>query len=274
MCSDVNRHPLGFHLQRRQSFGQRNEGSIRTGDDTKSRCVDRSHIEVARHIYTQVRFGHGHGEHATRSNGVEKLAAQKDKPNAIFKAHHPRQGGGSVFTHRMADQGSRRDTPTFIKLCQRVFGNHDEGQLHRGLFQHFIGSLLMPFSGQPQVSDGVIQLRLQDSKPFVHPVRKNRFGLIQIAGHAGILGATAGKHKDDLRSLTQEIMVKHAARVSAFQKGSSLLMAFGHDHPALFKSTTAFFQGVGHICQRLLRMGTQIGGKAGGLAIKCCLGAG
>ena len=75
--------------------------------------------------------------------------AQQDKADAIFKAHDPGKGGGGVFAHGMADQCRRGDAPAFIKLSQREFGDHDQGQLHRGLFQDLIGRSLGALFGQP-----------------------------------------------------------------------------------------------------------------------------
>ena len=53
-------------------------------------------------------------------------------------------------------------------------------------------------------------------------------------------------------------MAEHPARITAVQQFRRLLVAVGHNHPALFKGATAFFKRIGHISKRLFRMVAQM----------------
>ncbi len=274
MGGDVDRDPLRLdlihHQPRRQSVKRR----IRARDHAKPRRIDRGHIEIIGPVAPQIRLGQRHGKHPPRRHAVEKPAAEQDKTDAILETHHARQSGGGVLAHRMADQRGGGDAPAFIKLRQREFGDHNQRQLHRGLFQRLIRRLFGALLGQPERADVVIQLRLQHREAPVHPVAEDRLGLVKIAGHAGKLRAATGEHEDHFGVVAQMVMVEDKARIGAFQQARRLIMAFRHDDPALLEGAAALFQGPGDIGQLLVRMGAQMGGQSQSLALQRSFRAG
>ena len=107
-------------------------------------------------------------------------------------------------------------------------------------------------------------------EPPVHPLGKDRFGLIKVAGHTGILRAAAGEHEDDLRIGAEMVVGKDTAAVACLQQCCGLLMAFGHQNTTFVETATALFEGEGHIRQRLLGMRAQMGGKGSTVGVQGC----
>ena len=102
----------------------------------------------------------------------------------------------------------------------------------------------------------------------VHPFGKDRFGLVEIARHPGILRAAAGEHEDDLRVGSQSLVGKDAAGIGGLQQARGLFVGFGDDNAPLVEGAAAFLQREGHIGQRLVGSRAQMRGKCGGIGVK------
>ena len=141
------------------------------------------------------------------------------------------------------------------------------------MLQLFLGRGAALRFRQPERADIVIQLRLKVIEAAIHPVGKDRLGLVQIARHVRVLRAAAGKHEDKFGVFAQQIVGKDPAGVAAFKKISRLVMAFGNQNPAFFEPLAAVFQCMGHIGQRLFGMGAQMGGQRPGIRLQRRFGA-
>ena len=119
-----------------------------------------------------------HAEHPAFVNGIKELPAQMHQPDAILEAHHPGEASGGILAHRMADEGGGPHPPALPQLRQRVFGDHDQRQLHRGRGEPRGRRFHIGGVGQPQRADVVIEFGREDIEPAIHPVGEDRFGLV------------------------------------------------------------------------------------------------
>ncbi len=232
----------------------RNGGELRR---VERRDVERA-AEIGRHGLGRKR----HAEHPAPVHRVEELPAQMHQPDAILEAHHPGQTGGGVLAHGMTDQGGRRYPPALPELRQRVFGDHDQRQLHRGALEPLLRRRFPVGLRQPERADVVIEPGAQDIEAAIHPVCKDRLGLVKVARHARILRAAAGKHEDHIR-VVERLMGEDAARIARLQPPGGFVLAAGDGDAAMLEGAAALLEREGHIGQRLFGMGAQVIGKAG-----------
>ena len=135
-----------------------------------------------------------------------------------------------------------------------------------------IGSGFIAGVRQPQGANVVVELGLQMIQTPVHPIGKDRLGLIEIPRHASILRPTAREGKHHLGGVPQLIMVKDLTRIAGPQQRGGLGRGFRHQYPAFAKPPSSLFQGIGHIGQIELRVGLQIIGQGSGIGVERRLG--
>ena len=189
------------------------------------------------------------------------------QPDAILERHHPGKARRRVLTHRVADQNVRLHPPAHPQLGQRIFGDHDQRQLHRRPLQRLVRHRLRARFGQPQRLEVIIEPRLKHLQPAIHPFREHRLGLVKVPRHAGILRPAAGKHEHDLGVIPHNAMLEHPPRVVLFQQRCRLFPAFGHHDPAFLECPPPLFQGPGHIGQRIVAF-PQMRRQRAGIAVQ------
>ena len=243
------------------------ERGLRAGGDGQLWRVHGGEVKVIAQPGLERVSGQGDREHAAFGHRVKERAAQMHQPNAILEGHHTGEAGGGVFAHGMADQRFGRHAPGHPELRQRIFHDHDQGELHRGLFQTRVSLGAVRVFGQPERANVVIQLGLQDLQTPVDPVGENRLCFVEIARHPGILRAAAGEHEDHLGFGIERGLGKDAAGVHGVKQVCGLIVAAGHQHAAMFKLAASLLQGPGHIGEALLGMGAQMGGEALGIGL-------
>ena len=234
MGRDVDGDARGLDPRLGQTCRQIIERGLRARGHAEPRRIDRRDVECVAQPGTQRLGGEGHAEQAALGHAVEELPAQMHKPDAILEAHHACETGGGILAHGMTDEGGGGHTPALPQLRQCVFGDHDQRQLHRGLFQPLGGGGHIGGGGQPEGADVVIEFGLQHREATIHPFGKDRLCLVKIARHARILRAAAGEHEDDLGGI-ERLVGEDAARIAFLQKRCRFFMAGGHHDAAAFE---------------------------------------
>ena len=259
MGGNVDGDALGFDPFGRQPRRQIDQRGIGAGDNGQFRCVHAGDIQIAQ-MRAQGVQRQRHRQHPARRHRIEQCAAQMHQGDAILETQHPGQAGRRILAHRMADQRGGTDSPAFQHHRQRVFGDHDQRQLHRGLLERLVRPRFLPGFRQPECADVIAQPRLQHGQPAVHPFGKDRLGLIQIARHPGVLRTAAGEQEHHI-GIVQRGMGEHAAGVVGFEQCRRLIVRPRDHHPPLAKGAATLVQGPGDIGQILPGIGAQMRGQ-------------
>ena len=172
----------------------------------------------------------------------------------------------------MADHRRRLHPPADPQLRQRVFHNRNQRQLDRGFFQHLRRRSGIAL-GQPECADVIVKLRREVLQPAVHGLGKHRLGLVEVAGHIGVLRAAAREHEHHFGRITKTLVGKDAAGITRLQQIRRLGVGFGHYNTTPLKPAPSVFQRVGHIGQFLFGVRAQMRNKRCGVRLQRGLAA-
>ena len=267
MRSNVDLDALILDLAGLQYLGQPVQRRLGAADGGQAGGIDAGNVQFLADQRLYLVQRQRDRQHAARRHGVKQPSAQQHQVDAILEPDHTGQTGGGILAHRMAHQRCGPHAPAEPQLRQRIFHDHDQRQLHRGLLQPGVcfGGIAV---GQPDGADIVVEALLQMLQPPVHPFGKDRLDLVKVARHARILRPATGEHEHHIRPGPQRVMGEHPARVALLQQAGGLKRGFGHQHAAFFEPATTLFQRIGHIGQIDVRIGAQPACQRLGIAIE------
>ena len=213
---------------------------MRSGHGCQVGGVDAGNIKIRTDQGLNILQRKRNRKHAACGHIVKETTAQQDQVDAGLKRQDAGKAGGCVFAHRMPDQCRRAHAPADPQLSKGVFDNHDQRQLYGGLLQAGICCRLVAILCQPNCADVIIQLVLQMVEPPVHPIGKDRFCLIKIAGHACVLSAASREHEDGFWRAVQTVMGEDLAGISLCQQRGRFFGGFRNQSAAFGKTTSPF----------------------------------
>ncbi len=174
MRGNVDRHAVAVDVARGQHCLETRQRLVRARHDAKPRRIHGGKAEIARHQRLQRIHWHRHGQHAATRHGFEQAAAQVHQAHHVPETHDPRNAGGGVLAHGMAEQGARLHALRHPQPRERHFENGDRRKLDRGRLKGRVRFGARPFVEEPGGADALRRFGRQIAEAFFDPAAEFR----------------------------------------------------------------------------------------------------
>ncbi len=219
------------------------DGLRGAGDHAQRRGVDGGQRQAVAEPGGDLLLGQEDAEHGAVRHLLDQPAACGDQTYRVLQREHARQAGGHVLADAVADHGARLDTPRLPQPGQ--------GELHAEQRRLGEPGLPQPVGGrrvvrtEHQGAQVICHIRVEQLRAAVELGGEDTPLGVQVAGHAGILGALPGEEERDRGVAGRGGRGRGRALRQAAQRGDGLAGGAGDDRAAVVEGGTALSQRVG-----------------------------
>ncbi len=117
---------------------------------------------------------------------MHEAAAEGDEVECVGEGEDAGEAGGDPFAEAVADHGGGGDAPGVPELGEGVFDGEEGGLGPLGLVESVV-------RGEDDVADVVAEVWCEEFGALVDGGAEGGFLLVEVVGHAGVLGALAAE---------------------------------------------------------------------------------
>jgi hypothetical protein len=218
------------------------------GDRAVPGRVDHGERDVVAEIARDLLLGQRHRKHRARRQLFEQPGADVDHLERVVEGQDPGEAGGHVLAEAVAEDRPGLDPPRYPEPRESVLGREDRRMGERRALHRAVAVV---FGVEPRAE---IELASRDERLGGAIDGAPELGLcgVELAPHAHILAAVAGKEEGDRTSTALGNSREHQIRIARSERGGRLPPVARYDDTPVGKAAPPGLQGEGDVGERLI----------------------